>query len=138
MSEQQQIEVQERISPRRLWFGFTGAAASWIVAGILNALLAWQACMGGEAGSFIFTQTGIRIVLGVITIGLLATGAAAGFISYRNWRELSDKSDILAAEGRGREEFMALFGLVVSVSLGMGMIWFAIPIYIIRMCVRAH
>ena len=137
MSEQQQIEA-ERIAPRRLWFGFTGAAIAWILAGILNALLAWQACMGGEAGSFIFTQTRIRIVLGIITFGLMAVGAAAGFVSYRNWRQLSERPDIVSAEGRGREEFMSLVGMVVSVSLGMGMLWFAIPIYLIRMCVRAH
>ena len=138
MSEQPQIEAPKRIAPRRLWFGFTGAAVAWILAGILNALLAWQACMGGEAGSFFFTQTGVRIVLGVITFGLMAVGIVAGLVSYRNWRQLSEKPDIVSAEGRGREEFMALFGMVVSVSLGMGMLWFAIPIYIIRMCVRAH
>jgi len=138
MNYNQQLDPSHAVTSRRLWFGFAGAAAAWTLAGILNALLAWQSCMGGEAGSFIFTETGIRVVLGIITFGLLAMAIAAGLISYRNWRVLSDKTDIVEAEGRGRAEFMALFGMVVSVSLGVGIFWFALPIYIIHMCVRAR
>ncbi len=138
MNDQEQLERSEAVTPKRLWFGFTGAAVAWSLAGVLNVLLAWQSCMGGEQGSFIFTQAGIRIVLGVITFGLLAASIASGYISYQNWRALSQKPDIVSAEGRGRKEFMALFGLVVSVSLGMGIVWFALPIYILQMCVRAR
>jgi hypothetical protein len=138
MSNEPETEVAGAITPKRLWFGFAGGGVAWALAGIVNALLAWQACMGGEAGSLFFTQTGVRIVFGVITVALLATAAAAGWISYRNWRTLSEKPDLMHAEGRGRQEFMAIFGLVVSVSLGVGIVWFLIPIYIIRMCVRAH
>jgi hypothetical protein len=138
MTDQTQLEVEQPVSPKRLWFGFGGAAAAWVLAGLLNVLLAWQACMGGEAGSFIFTQTGIRVVLGVITFVLLAVAIVAGIVSFRNWRDLSREPDFVEAEGRGRKEFMAIFGVVVSASLTMGLIWFAIPIYIISMCVRAH
>jgi len=138
MTDEQQVEVSNRVTPKRLWFGFTGGAVAWVVAGLLNVMLAWQACIGGEAGSFIFTQTRIRIVLGVITFGFLAVAFASGLVSYRNWRALSQMPDLVSAEGRGRQEFMALFGLVVSISLGVGILWFALPIYIIRMCVRAH
>ena len=138
MSEQIQHEVSPAVSPRRLWFGFAGSAVAWILAGLLNVLLAWQACMGGEAGSAFFTQTGVRIVLGVITLGLLAVGIAAGIISYRNWRVLSRYPDFATAEGNGRQEYMAIFGVFVSAAMVGGIIWFAIPIYMIRMCVRVH
>jgi hypothetical protein len=138
MSDQTQVETRQPVSSNRLWFGFAGAAAAWVLAGLLNVLLAWQACMGGEAGSFIFTQTGIRVVLGIITFALLAVAVVAGLISFRNWRDLSREPDFLEAEGRSRKEFMAIFGVVVSASLTMGLIWFAIPIYVISMCVRAH
>jgi hypothetical protein len=138
MKDETQIEEERRVSPKQLWFGFAGAAGAWTLAGLLNVLLAWQACMGGEAGSFIFTQTGLRIVLGVITFALLAVAIVAGLTSYRNWRALSRAPDFIEAEGRSRKEFMAIFGVVVSVSLAMGLIWFAIPIYILGICVRAH
>ncbi|MGH9521562.1 MAG: hypothetical protein ACRD3E_03405 [Terriglobales bacterium] len=134
----EQKERAQQVSPKRLWFGFAGGAASWIFAGLLNVLLAWQSCMGGEAGSAMFTQTWVWVVLGIITIGLLATGIAAGVVSYDNWRTLSGKSDFSEAEGRGREEYMAMVGVFVSVSLVAGIVWFAIPIYIIRMCVRSY
>lgn len=124
------------VTRKRLWFGFSAAAIAWTVAGLLNVFLAWQACMGGEAGSFIFTQTGIRIVLGVITFGLLAVSIVGGMISYRNWRSCSEESDLLSAEARGRKEFMGLVGLIISVSLAVGIVWFAIPIYVLGMCVR--
>ena len=124
------------VSRKRLWFGFVAAAAAWILAGLLNIFLAWQACMGGEAGSFWFTQTGMRVVLGVITFGLLAVAVIAGVVSYQNWRALSDRRELLDAEARERQEFMALFGMIVSVSLGVGIAWFSIPIYVLQMCVR--
>jgi hypothetical protein len=137
MNTDQQHE-RAQVSGKRLWFGFAGGAAAWVLAGLVNVLIAWQACMGGEAGSAIFTQTWIWVVLGIITLGLLATGIAAGMVSYDNWRKLSGSSDLSNAEGRGRQEYMALFGIFVSASLFAGMVWFAIPIYIIRMCVRAY
>lgn len=138
MSEPVQTPTHENVSPGRLWFGFVGGGVAWILAGLLNVLLAWQACMGGEAGSFFFTQTGVRIVLGVITFFFLALAVAAGIVSFRNWRLLSQQRDFVEAEGRGRQEFMAIVGVIVSATLGAGIVWFVLPIYIIRMCVRAH
>jgi hypothetical protein len=138
MTEQINTTAVEPVSPARLWFGFAGSSIAWILAGVLNALLAWQACMGGEAGSFVFTQTGIRILLGVITFTLLALAIASGLISYENWQKLSRQHDFVEAEGRGRKEFMALVGVFVSATMVAGIIWFAIPIYVIRMCVRAR
>lgn len=138
MSEQLDRQHVTQVSPKRLWFGFGGAAVAWVLAGLLNVLLAWQACMGGEAGSLFFTQTGVRVVLGIITFLLLALAVAAGLISFQNWRALSRQEDLVEAEGRGRQEFMALFGMFVSFSLGVGIVWFVIPIYMIRMCERAH
>lgn len=138
MTDQSYTDNSNPVSSKRLWFGFSGAAAAWVVAGILNVTLAWHACLGGETGEYIFTQTWIRIVLGLITFALLAVAIASGVISFNNWRSLSRQQDFVSAEGRGRKEFMAIFGVVVAVSLGVGIVWFAIPIYLLRMCVRAH
>jgi hypothetical protein len=85
-----------------------------------------------------FTENGVRITLGIITVALLAVGVIAGLTSYRNWRMLSREPELIEAEGRERQEYMALFGLVVSASMVMGMIWFTIPIYIESVCVRVH
>lgn len=138
MSEQVQIPARESISPARLWFGFVGAAVAWVLAGLINAILAWLACIGGDAGTAFFTQTGIRIVLGIITFVMLGLDVAAGIVAFQNWRMLSRQKDFVEAEARPRQEFMAVFGVIVSTTLGAGIIWFVIPIYIIRMCVRVH
>jgi hypothetical protein len=126
------------IPPKRLWFGFSGAALAWIVAGLVDAWLAWVACMGHEAGSGVFTSVGMRVLLGVVTFALLGVAIAGGLISFRNWRRLSESHDFIEAEGRGREQFMALVGVFISVSLGIGIVWFALPIYILGICVRAR
>lgn len=124
------------VTPKRLWFGVVGSAVAWILAGLLDVLFAWQACMGGEAGSNVFTTTGLRILLGCITFGLLAVAIASGYVAYRNWRTLSDVPELVSAEGRGRSQFLGLSGLIVSSWLTMGIIWFSIPIYILGICVR--
>ena len=138
MSNQVEVETRQPVSSKRLWFGFVGAACAWVIAGLADVLLAWQACMGGESGSLVFTQTGIRIVLGIITLAFLAVGVIAGAISFRNWRKLSREPDFVKAEGSGRKEYMAIFGVIVSATLVMGMIWFTIPIYILSVCQRVH
>jgi hypothetical protein len=134
MSTQANLPPPDEISPKRLWFGFSGAAVAWAMAGVLDASLAWFVCMGYEAGNGVFTTVGMRILLGLITFGLLAVAIAGGMISFRNWRKLSEQDRFIEAEGRGRKQFMALAGVFVSVALGFGLIWFSIPVYILSIC----
>lgn len=138
MSKQVQTEAPETISPGRLWFGFIGGAVAWVLAGLLNVVLAWEACVSENNGSFFFTQTGVHVVLGIVTLAMLVLAVAAGAASFENWRLLSRQRDFVEAEGRPRQEFMAIFGVFVSLCLGVGIVWFVLPIYIIRFCVRAH
>ena len=138
MTSDNTIENPELTTPKRLWFGFGSAALAWSIAGIVNVMLAWQACMGNELGSGPFTPTGMHIMLGLITFGLLAVSIASGVVSFRNWRKLSDHPDIVTAEARGRRQFMAMAGVLISTSLTLGIIWFAIPIYWLSPCMRAR
>ena len=138
MSDETHTEPREVLSTTRLWFGFAGAAIAWVLAGVLNVTLAGSTCTRDKAALFSSTQTEIQVVLGIITLLLLALAAWAGVVSFQNWRTLSRQADFVEAEGPGRKEFMAIFGVFVSASLAMGIIWFVLPIYIVRMCVRAH
>jgi hypothetical protein len=138
MNSNANLSEPENVSPKRLWFGFSGAAVAWALAGFLDATLAWFACMGGELDSGPFTPVGMRLLLGFITFGLLAVATAGGLISFSNWRKLSQSEDFVDAEGRGRRQFMAMLGVIVSVSLGVGIIWFSIPVYILGVCVRGR
>ena len=138
MTTKMESNVSEPASPKGLWFGFSGAAVAWILAGILDVFFAWQACMGGEAGSSMFTETWIWVVLGIITFGALAISVAAGLVSFRNWHKVSEKTEFARAEGRSRNQFVTMVGVFVSASMAAGIIWFAIPIYLLRMCERVH
>ncbi|HUK49296.1 MAG TPA: hypothetical protein VLW06_16955 [Terriglobales bacterium] len=138
MNSKANLPGPEDVSPKRLWFGFSGAALAWILAGFLDATLAWFACIGGEGGSPVFSTTGMRILLGFISFGLLAMATAGGLISFSNWRKLSRSESFIEAEGRGRKQFMALLGVVISITLGVGIIWFSIPVYLLGICVRGR
>ncbi|MGH9325202.1 MAG: hypothetical protein ACRD2B_00725 [Terriglobia bacterium] len=123
---------------KRLWFGTFAAGVAWTLTGLIDGLLAWQACMSGPAKHGVYTQLGMHILLGVITFGFLAITIIAGVISFRNWRAYSQESSFLSAEGRDRREFMSMAGVFVAASLGMGIIWFALAVYIIRVCMQAR
>ena len=130
--------TRKHISPARLWFGFAGSAVSWIALGIIDLLVTWQACLGKErcgGGRF---EPGVKILHLVVTLLLLVTAVSAGRVSFRNWRELSPSGSLANAEGRGREEYMALIGVFVSFTLGIGIVWLGIPLAIIGLCVRAR
>lgn len=138
MSTRANLPETNEVTPKRLWFGFSGAAFAWALAGFLDATLAWFACRGGEMGSSVFTTTGMRVLLGFITFGLLAIATAGGLISFSNWRKLSENEAFIEGEARGRKQFMAKVGVILSISLGVGIIWFAIPVYILGLCVRGR
>lgn len=124
---------------RWLWFGVTGAAIAWIVAEFLNVLIFGQSCPRWAAAWVQPAPLAPRIILLVITLALLAMAIAAGLVCHRLWRRLNaENTSFLKAEGYDRRTYMTLFGWVVSSTLGLGLIWFALPICIIRLCVRAH
>lgn len=127
------------VPPGKLWFGFTGTACAWVGLATGDVLLAWWACLQ-EGQQFGFSQ--VRPDIGFayfgITLVLLVVAIAAGAASYRNWKALSSDPSLREAEGRGRQEFMALMGIFVSFTLGFGLLWLTIPLLILNVCTRAR
>jgi hypothetical protein len=123
-------ERSPRIPPGRLWFGAVGAAVAWALQGFTCFLLSTQACANGTGHWGPLSGAGVRILLGCVAAAYLAAGVASGWVSYRNWRQLADSRPLLAAEGYGREEYMALAGVIVGVTAGVGLVWAAMaPIF---------
>ncbi len=126
------------VKPGKLWFGFAGSAASWIFLSVGYVLITWWACIeNGQLGGGA-TRPGIALLYALAAVLLIGMACAAGLISYRNWRRLSGAPTLGQAEGRGRPEFMALAGVFVSFTLGVGLIWLTIPLLILNLCVRAR
>src|SRR5271165_4147325 len=131
-------QTRQHVSPGRLWFGFAGSAASWIALGIIDLLITWQACLGKEQYGGAHVEPGVKVLYLMVTLALLVTAVSAGGVSFRNWRELSGGRSLANAEGRGREEYMALIGVFVSFTLGIGIVLLGIPLALIDLCVRAR
>lgn len=126
------------VEPSRLWFGVAASAASWITLGCLDILITWRACTHQENFGVAAAHPGVRILFGIVALVLLLVTIAAGLTSYRNWRALAGRSHVLDAEAVERREFMALLGVIVSVTLGMGIIWLALPPLFLDICWRAR
>lgn len=122
----------------KLWFGFTGCAAAWIALAAGDVLITWWACTGNQAFRAGGERPVTRVLYVLAAILLIGTAAIAGVVSYRNWRQLSDSANLQEAEGQGRQEFMALLGVFVSATLGMGLIWLTVPLFLLQLCVRAR
>jgi hypothetical protein len=128
----------DHIAPGRLWFGVAASAAAWFVLGLTEILLTWAACLHREQLGGASGHPGVLLLTIVIAVVLFAIIVTSGTVSYRNWRRLSADADLESAEGRGREEFMALLGVFVSLTLGFSTVWLALPLFIIDLCVRTR
>ena len=122
------------IPPSRLWFGATGAAVAWAVQGFVCFQIAVQACANGTGSWGPLSGLGVRLFIGLLTLGFLAVAAAAGLISYRNWKTFSENHGLMEAEGRDWRAYLALAGVFVSATCVVGLIWAGIPPIFLEVC----
>ena len=127
-----------KISPRKLWFGCITTAVSWAGMGCLDILITWRACQHQENFGLAGAHPYIRLLYSLFAVALLIISIWSGVISYRNWHRLSAQKDFLQALGVERQEFMAVLGVIMTVTLGMGLVWFAIPPIFLDICWRAR
>ena len=125
-------------SPGRLWFGLVASAAAWFALASSDILLTWAACLHQEQFGGASRHTGLLVLAWGITLGLVAVIVTAGGISYQNWRQLVKEADSGNEGARDRAEFMALLGVFISVILGIGVMWMALPLALVDLCVRTR
>lgn len=126
------------VPPGRLWFGTATAAVAWVLLGCADLVITWRACMVQEDYGIPTPRPDVRIVYFVLALLLLLVTAYAGFTSYRTWRYLSAHREMLHAHGVERREFMAIGGVIVAVTMGMGILWLALPPLFLDLCWRAR
>ena len=126
------------IRPARLWFGLAASAFAWFALGVAEMFITWRACLHNEAFGNASSHPAATAASFVVSGFLIAVAAAAGFISYRTWRSLSSQRRLYEAEARGRQEFMAFLGVFVSFTLGVGMVWMLLPLFILKLCARVR
>ncbi len=122
----------------RLYFQVAGSAVAWVSPGLTDVLITWRACIHEEEFGGASAHPAARAVYFVMTTLLFSVAILAGGLSYSSWKKLSGLKDLLHAEGRECSEFMSLAGLYVSLTLGAGIVWLCIPLFVLRMCVRTR
>jgi hypothetical protein len=128
------VDSPPRIPPRRLWFGSVGAAVAWALQGFTCFQIAVEACASGTGYWGPLSPAGVRILIGCVSAAYLAVAAASCFISYQNWKRLTEARGLMEAEGYGREEYMALAGIFVGITAGVGLIWSGLPPIFCNVC----
>lgn len=123
---------------KRLWFGFAGAFLAWIVLGCADIVIIWRGCQHQQNCGLAPANPEVRILIFVVSLLLLGITLGAGAISYRNWRRLSQQRRMLDSLAVPRGEYMAVIGVILSLTLGMGMIWMALPPLFLDLCWRAR
>lgn len=124
------------VSSRRLWFGLLAAALSWLGLGIADVLITWRACLHQEQFGGPSEHPGLTILNIALFAALLLIAIFAGIVSFTNWKRLSQQPHIFTAEATGSREFMAMVGVFISVTLGLGIVWLGIPLLILQLCLR--
>lgn len=123
---------------RRLWFGTATAAAAWVLLGCADIVITWRSCMVQEDYGIPAPRPDVRMLYFVVALALLAVTVSAGFTSYRTWRYLSLQRAMLHSHGVERREFMAIGGVIIAVTMGMGILWLALPPLFLDLCWRAR
>lgn len=125
------------VQPGRLWFGVVTGIVAWVSLGILDIIIEWRTCMWYGQPAVPPGHPVARALSFGLALVLLITSIVAGVTSYRNWRRLSAAPTLLDSLATDRPEFMAFIGIIVSITLGMGILWLSLPPLIITFCERA-
>lgn len=124
------------VSPGRLWFGLAASAFAWFGLGLAEMFITWRACLHNEEFGNASSHPASMAAAFAVSGFLIALAATAGFLSWNSWRRLAAERRLIDAEGRGRRDYMALLGMFVSLTLGAGMVWMLLPLFILQLCAR--
>lgn len=126
------------IPNRRLWFHVAGSGVAWIGLGLADMFISWLSCLHEEQyGGPSFHPVAHALLIGMSVL-LFGLALLTGILSYRSWRRLSGVGALLQAEASERKEFMSLAGFFISLTLGFGIVWLFVPLFILQMCARAR
>ncbi|HEY5061701.1 MAG TPA: hypothetical protein VII52_09215 [Gemmatimonadaceae bacterium] len=121
--------ARDRAAVGALWFALFGGAAAWAIQTIANLALASHGCFPHMIPLAAPATPGLRGIVFVISLASVAVSAAAILVALRNWRRTRHEhqqrdgrsqghapSAALAETGEGRTRFMAMSGVLASVT----------------------
>lgn len=126
------------VEPKRLWFGTITAAVAWTLVGMGDIVISWRACMVQQDYGIPPSHPGARVLYGALAFVLLLVSIYSGIVSYRTFQYLSERRKVLDAPAVPRREFLAVVGMVATVTMGMGILWLCLPPIFLDLCWRAR
>jgi hypothetical protein len=123
---------------RRLWFQVGAITGAWFAIGFIDTLITWRACVHKEQFGGATSDPLASALFWVVWVILFGLTVAAGTLAYRSWRKLSKARELLYAEGRERKEFMSQAAVFMSVTLGAGILWYCVPLFLLELCARTR
>ena len=126
----------QKVSRIRQWFSLWGAACCWVALGMAGGLITWRACLhdeqsGGATAHPVMTDLNIALFLLLLALSLFA-----GYLSYKTWQRLNGNGNVFTSESTGREEYLAMIGVLITTTMGIGILWMGIPLLILSQGVR--
>lgn len=118
-----------RVPLSLLWFGFLGGPAAWSVQALVNTSLAAHACYPHLTPLAAPIARGLRGLTFAVGVAAVAVCVAAAVVAWRTWSRTRgehqqgsgrgrehEPSSALLETGEGRTRFMALAGVLTSLT----------------------
>lgn len=106
-----------------LWAGLLVPPAAWMLDLLVMYSLQRYVCRGGAVWLFHLT-----------TVGTLLPVVIVGAVAWRAWRDAGEPHETTGGGVAGRSRFMALWGLVFSISFALLIVVQWIPTYLFDPC----
>jgi hypothetical protein len=114
----------------------TGAMA-WAAQFYTFLVVTGEACRDATESWGPLSGSGVRALLGILSLAALTSAGMGMRSAYRHWKALSGRRDLIHAEATNQEEFMAFCGVLVGGVFVVGIFWTALPIFT-QFCSRAR
>lgn len=126
------------VTTRKLWFGCITSAVAWVALGCTDIVINWRACQHQVSYGTPAAQPGVRLLIGLLGTAFFILAVWSGVVSYRNWRRLTSQKQFMEAQAVERREFLSVLGVIITITMGMGILWLSLPPIFIDICWRAR
>lgn len=136
-----------RVALSALWFGLFGGPLAWSAQTLVNLTIASHACFPRLTPLSTPTTGGLRGIVFVVSLAALATCVAAVIVALRAWSLTRGEqqgqsgqasghaqSSALLETGEGRTRFMALAGLLTSLTFVVVIAAHAATVFMVAPC----
>jgi hypothetical protein len=136
-----------RVALGALWFGFLAGPAAWTVQTLVDTAVTSHGCYPQLFPLSSPTLGGLRGVLFVVSVLAIILCVAGALVSWRDWMRTRDEHHsrsgkagrhsqpaALLETGEGRTRFMALSGILTSVTFLIVVIAHAASIFLVGPC----